>query len=660
MSKFTAIFVACVLAFAVRAHADEQTRADRVLQQLEQVHRFTGISISPDGRWVAWTGPDPDTESNTRIFLYDRQDGSKKVRRLTAGNGKQSFREHGLAWSPDSTRIALFSNANGTQEQIFVLPVSGGAARKLTNVNGYLTDIRWAADGKRLAFLYAEGGGGAGPLEAEPAQIGIIGSSIHNQRITTIDADGGNLRQITPPDLNVYEYDWSPDGQQFAATAAPGPADNNWWTAKLYTVDGATGKMTAIYEPPVQRQLAVPRWSPDGKQIAFIGGLMSDEGFNGGDIFLIQGEGGEPRDLTAGIHGSASGLVWQEDGKLLFTETVDGGGAIATLSLGDNTTEVLWKGTEAVHQDGNFPNFSLARDARTSAWIRSSWQQPPEVFAGAIGDWQQLTHKNANQQPRWGKAESIEWSNDGFRIQGWLLYPEDYNPQRRYPMIVDIHGGPSNLTAQSWPSPGDTSTLAALGYFVFFPNPRGSYGAGEAFTEGNVKDFGGGDLRDILAGIDTALKKVPVDENRLGVTGWSYGGYMTMWTVTQTNRFRAAVAGAGIADWLSYYGENMIDQWMLPFFGASVYNDPAVYAKSSPITYIKNVKTPTLVLVGERDGECPAPQSFEFWHALRTLHVPTELVVYPGEGHAFHLAKDRADRFRRTVIWFDHFLSVQN
>ncbi len=659
MSKHTAIFAACVLASAACATA-EQTRADRVLQELEHVQRFTGVSISPDGRWVAWIEPDPDGESNTRIFLWDRQDSSKKPRRLTAGNGKQSFREHGLAWCPDSSRLALLSNANATEEQIFVLPVSGGAPRKLTNVNGYLTDIRWAADGKRLAFLYAEGGGGAGPLAAEPAQTGIIGSSIHNQRITTIGADGGNLHQVTPPELNVYEYDWSLDGQQFAVTAAPGPADNNWWTAKLYTVDGATGKMTAIYQPPIQRQLAVPRWSPDGKRIAFIGGLMSDEGFNGGDIFLVEKEGGQPRDLTAGMHGSASGLLWQDDGKLLFTETVDGGGAIASLALAGNTTEVLWKGPEAVHQDGNFPNFSVARDGRTSAWIRSSWQQPPEVFAGPIGDWQQLTHKNSNQRPRWGKAESIEWSNDGVGIQGWLLYPDNYNPQRRYPMIVDIHGGPSNMTAQLWPSAGDTPTLAALGYFVFFPNPRGSYGAGEAFTEANVKDFGGGDLRDILAGVDAVLKKSPVDGSRLGVTGWSYGGFMTMWTVTQTHRFRAAMAGAGISDWLSYYGENMIDQWMLPFFGASVYDDPAVYAKSSPITYIKNVKTPTLVLVGERDGECPAPQSFEFWHALRTLHVPTELVVYPGEGHAFHLAKDRADRFRRTVLWFDHFMGAQN
>ncbi len=277
--------------------------------------------------------------------------------------------------------------------------------------------------------------------------------------------------------------------------------------------------------------------------------------------------------------------------------------------------------------------------------------------AGPIGDWKALTADNADQHPHWGKVESLIWNDEGTRVQGWLLYPENFDASKRYPMVVEIHGGPSNLKTAGWPSAHfDMSVMASLGYFVFFPNPRGSYGEGETFTRANVKDFGGGDLRDVLAGVDAVLKKAPVDAARVGVTGWSYGGYMTMWTVTQTNRFRAAVTGAGIANWLSYYGENSIDEWMIPFFGASVYDSPAVYAKSSPISYIKQVKTPTLVVVGERDGECPAPQSFEFWHALKAQKVPTELVVYAGEGHAFHDPKDRVDVLRRTLAWFDKYL----
>jgi len=187
---------------------------------------------------------------------------------------------------------------------------------------------------------------------------------------------------------------------------------------------------------------------------------------------------------------------------------------------------------------------------------------------------------------------------------------------------------------------------------VLMPNPRGSYGQGEKFAMANVKDFGGGDLRDILAGVDEAVRTAPIDPRRVGITGWSYGGFMTMFAVTQTNRFRAAVAGAGISNWQSYYGENSIDTWMIPYFGASVYDDPFVYAKMSAINFIKQVKTPTLVVVGDRDGECPAPQSYEFYRALKTLGVKTEMVVYPNEGHVFHTPAHQKDVLLRMIAWF--------
>ncbi len=213
------------------------------------------------------------------------------------------------------------------------------------------------------------------------------------------------------------------------------------------------------------------------------------------------------------------------------------------------------------------------------------------------------------------------------------------------------------MARPSWPGTMfDFTILSAEGYFVLRPNPRGSFGQGENFTRANVKDFGYGDLRDILAGVDFVVKRYPVDNDRVGIGGWSYGGFMTMWTVTQTHRFHAAVAGAGIANWQSYYGENDIDQWMIPFFGASVYDDPAVYARSSPIDFIKNVKTPTLILVGDRDGECPVPQSFEFWHALEALGVQNRFVVYPNEGHLISDPEHRRDIMRRTAEWFREHL----
>jgi dipeptidyl aminopeptidase/acylaminoacyl peptidase len=299
----------------------------------------------------------------------------------------------------------------------------------------------------------------------------------------------------------------------------------------------------------------------------------------------------------------------------------------------------------------------LTSDGHTSAAIRQSLRHPPEVWAGVMGQWKQITSRNADIKPAWGEVKSVHWTNEDFHLQGWLLYPLDFDPAKKYPMVVNVHGGPSSMARSAWPEARNFSVaLSAAGYFVFFPNPRGSYGQGEAFTRANVKDFGYGDFRDILTGVDQVLKEAPVDERRLGITGWSYGGYMTMWAVTQTNRFAAAVAGAGLANYQSYYGENQIDQWMIPFFGASVYDDPQVYAKSSPITFIKKARTPTLVLVGDSDGECPTPQSYEFWHALKTLGVETQLVVYEHEGHMFASAAHQRDVIERVAAWFDAHL----
>jgi dipeptidyl aminopeptidase/acylaminoacyl peptidase len=445
-------------------------------------------------------------------------------------------------------------------------------------------------------------------------------------------------------------------------TAAPGPGDNNWWIAQIYTIDIAKGNASSIYKPSLQ--VAVPRWSPDGKSCSFIEGLMSDEGFHGGDLFTISADGHDVQNRTRGRKSSVSSLFWQTPDRILFTEYVGGGSAISELTLSNNSVRTIWKGAEGLYAFGNFADFALSENGHVAAAVRSSYETPPEVWAGPIGEWRQLTANNSAQTPTWGKVENLEWTNDGFSIQGWLLTPSrsrGMESGKKYPMVVLIHGGPSNLTTPEWPagfgmSRAIVAALSSRGYYVLLPNPRGSYGQGEDFTRANVKDFGGGDLRDILAGVDTAITKYPIDPARLGVTGWSYGGFMTMWTVTQTNRFRGAVAGAGIANWQSYYGQNLIDQWMIPFFGSSVYDDPGIYEKSSPIHYIKKVKTPTLVVVGERDAECPAPQSYEFWHALKALGIRTQLIIYPGEGHLFIKPENQADRLDQTVAWFDKYL----
>ena len=629
----------------------------QLTEQLGKTVLYSDIAVSPDARHIAWVQSNAASISKQTYIREISGNTSARIVNISVTGDRTDFDP---AWSPDSKTLAFFSSGGETeQRQLWTVNVDGSDPKKITSLTGYAARPRWSHDGKRIAFLYIEGAGGGGPLMAAPTTTGEIDTAIHNQRIAVLDTTNGKLRQLSPPDLHIYDYDWSPDDKTFVATAAPGPGDNNWWIAQIYTVDTAKGNAASIYKPWFQ--VAVPRWSPDGKSIAFIEGLMSDEGFHGGDLFTMTADGRDVVNRTRSQKTSINSFFWLAPDRVVLIEYVGGGSAISDFNLTNNSGRTIWKGPEGIHAFGNFPNFDVSKDGKFAAAVRSTYNSPPEVFGGPLSEWRQLTNNNSGLQATWGKAESIEWTNEGQNIQGWLVPAAKVERGRKYPMVVVIHGGPSSVTTSEWPASFGMSraiiaALSVRGYYVLLPNPRGSYGQGEDFTRANVQDFGGGDLRDDLAGVDAAIKKYPIDPNRLGVTGWSYGGFMTMWTVTQTNRFHAAVAGAGIANWQSYYGQNLIDQWMIPFFGASVYDDPAVYDKSSPIRFIKNVKTPTLIIVGERDAECPAAQSYEFWHALKTLGVPTKLVVYPGEGHMFIKPKQQVDRLEQTAAWFDKYL----
>jgi dipeptidyl aminopeptidase/acylaminoacyl peptidase len=636
------------------------TPLDGILKTLNAAHRFQQAAISPDGAKVAWveilTGKDGAPTGNTAIYVKTVKDNGLS-QHITAGVTGSVHAEGNVVWSPDSQQLAFLSDAaKKDQLQLYVVPAIGGTSRKLTEIKGFLDAPGWAPDGKTLAVLFTQNATRAsGPLVAETAETGEIKDSFFEQRLALVNVASGKLRQISPADTYVYEYDWSPDGKQLAVISAPGNGDNNWYIAELSTLDPASGLMKSIYKPSLQ--IAHPAWSPDGQHIAFIEGLMSDEPIAAGDIYLVAATGGKAVNLTPDRKESASGLTWNKEGKIIFSEFIEADSAISVLDPSTSTILNLWRGSESITAGLWCPNASISADGTTSGLVRSSFSAPPEVWAGPIGEWKQITKRNESLKPGWGEAKSVRWKNDGYDIQGWLVYPRDFDPAKKYPMIVDVHGGPSWAHQSEWPGSYDFGmALTGAGYFVFFPNPRGSYGQGEDFTQANVKDFGNGDFKDILAGVDAALKAAPIDPDRLGLTGWSYGGYITMWGVTQTDRFKAAMAGAGIADWLSYYGENKIDQWMIPFFGKSVYDDPEVYAKSSPITYIKKAKTPTLILVGDSDGECPTPQSYEFWHALKTLGVETTFVVYEHEGHMFSKPADQRDRVARTLAWFDAHL----
>jgi dipeptidyl aminopeptidase/acylaminoacyl peptidase len=655
------VFSTYVLVFGT-IHFCSEVSTEQAINSLFEVQTFDEVAISPDGNQVAWVqrlqGRNHMPSPNSAIYVARLGSGSVVPRRISAGNGVAAYAEHDIAWAPNSQQLAFLSDRSQEgQLQVYVTDVTGRSPRKLTSLTGFLANPQWSPDSKTLAFLFTENAPrAAGPLEPMTLAAGVVEEHAYEQRIATVDLATRRLRQVSPADLYVYEYDWSPDAKSLALIAAHGAGDANWYQAQAYTLTIESGEIKSIYQSSLQ--IAVPRWSPDGRTIAFIGGLMSDEGQVGGDIFTVPAVGGEARNVTPNMTGSASWISWlRSANQLLFAQNIDGSSGIASVDTASGKITSLWTGPEDLSASREGLTFSLARDEKTSAVIRQSFHSPPEVWAGALGNWRQLTQHNQKLHSRCGEAKNIHWQRGNMLVQGWLLYPYNYVASRRYPMVVSVHGGPASMVRPSWPEASfDLSVLSSQDYFVFFPNPRGSFGQGEAFTIANVKDLGHGDLGDILAGIDEVEKVSPVDEHRLGIGGWSYGGYMTMWAVTQTQRFRAAVAGAGIANWQSYVGENDIDQWLIPYFGATVYDDPAIYARSSPITFIKNVKTPTLILVGDRDGECPAPQSYEFWHALKTLGAKNQFVVYANEGHSIGQPEHRRDILKRTVEWFNEYL----
>ena len=626
-------------------------------QQFTRVAQPNGVALSPDGTTVAWTlrGLEGSTPHLTDVANPNPAKG-----KIISIKGASNCSSSSPIWSPDGQTLAFLSTCTGktdksSPEQIFLWSKAAGKARQLTHVTGKLEQLAWSPDGKSIAFLFVENATrSAGALDAMKPWSGVIGEDgVEIQRVYSVDATTGKGGWLTPASLHVYEFNWAPNSHEIAFIGANPPGENTWWIAKLYIQAIAAQAPAIVLDPTTVSgplhglQIAVPRFSPDGKRIAFIGGLMSDQGSTGGDVYVIDAAGGDPTDITPSIDGTPCFEAWLSNTEVGFVEDRSGHTLIVDWDA-HNKTQIASKDLGEVSISGGVIKDAVSISNRNElAFAESGFKTPPEVFLDANNEIHQLTHLNADAQPP-AKTVSIEWDNEGFHVQGWLTYPANYDPARKYPLIVSVHGGPSASVGARWSS----AMWAEQGYFEFQPNPRGSYGQGETFVQANVKDFGYGDLRDILKGMDAVEAQVSIDKNREGLTGWSYGGFMTMFAVTQTHRFRAAVAGAGISDWLSYYGENSIDQWMTPFFGASVYDDPAIYAKSSAINFIKNVTTPTLVIVGDRDGECPAPQSFEFWHALRAEGVKTQLVVYPNEGHGFHDPEHIRDRAQRVVRWF--------
>ncbi len=611
------------------------------------LHRFDAIAISPDGATIASIESDDvahDGEGPAETLHLRARSGSDHTVALACPHAP--CRLSSPAWSRDGRLAVLVDQGSRTAIETIG---PDHAVRTLLTFDGPLDTLKFAPDGRLAVLATANAHKRVGATAAAARMTGEIGTVIDEQRIAVVDA--GALHFVSPPDLYVYEYDWRPDGKGFVGTAATGNGDSDWWIAKLFAFDPSGAHV--LFAPPGREQLADPVVSPDGRTVAFIGGWMSDFGSTGGDAYEIDlNHPAVPADVAPDAHATVTDLDWQCGGGLT---TVSLAGAQTRVDMvGAGPARPLWSGPVSIGSGGW--NLGLACDNGHSAVIRESFTEPPELAAGPIGQWTALTHANA-AQTKPADAISVEWTDDNLHLQGWLLRPPGGGGKRA--MITDVHGGPQAASVPEFPGRGLVRDLLAAGYDVFMPNYRGSFGQGEAFATAEIGDIGGGDWRDVMTGVTAAEHAAPIDESRLGISGASYGGYMAMWAVSQTHRFKAAAADAGVSDWLSIEGEAPQAGSDAITFGGSVYDNAAPYLRASPVMHIKGATTPTLITVGERDVECPMPQSQEFATALEALGVPSSFVVYAGEGHAIVKEADRADLRRRTLAWFAKYLSPQ-
>ncbi len=617
--------------------------------------------ISPDGRWVAYTVLDvfkEDTHDPKKQIWLVGTDGSP-ARLFTTGPRTDSQPR----WSPNGAVLAFLSDRiEDGKPQVYIIPREGGEARVLTNAAGTILNFAWSRDGKRIFFLMQDAETEEEKKRKEDKDDAIEFEQ-HPQfaRVWLLDLAAREARAVTQGNAQVWEFEESPDGQTLVLLVSDSPSEYDWYRPRLACVPVGGGVPQTIFTPPGNKQMAMPRWSRDGKRIAFIACLWSDRGVISGDLWTMDANGANERNLTAGARFDVSSFEWTEDGRAFLVMGYERGDAmVGTIDATSGEYKRLWSG-DAAFMDRFWQHFTRAGD--TIAVVREDTTHPVDVWIARINngslDWKQLTRMNPKaDEIEIGAMEKISWkSRDGLEVQGWLVKPVGYEPGKHYPVVTWVHGGPAGNYASRYYAMGTRlQLLAAHGFLVLLPNPRGSIGWGADFVESNVGDMGGMDWQDILAGIDYCIAQGWADEKRLGLAGWSYGGFMTAWGITQTNRFKAAMIGAGITNWLSFHGVSNLAVWDHIANNDSPFERGGAYDKFSPMNYIANVKTPTLLLHGANDPYVPVGQAYEYYRALKDLGVPAELVVYPREGHGVGEKNHQRDLMRRTVEWFERYL----
>lgn len=616
-------------------------------------------ALAPDGSRVAFTLAEWVPGQQRRRASVWVAGGDGEARPFATGE-KGEKGEYGAVWSPDGQWLAFISEreAEGSfsKPQLYVVPAAGGAARRVCAMPNGVSDIGWSPDGAKLAFTSLEG--------PEPTKDPIVVTRGRHTRLWTVRVAGGQPEPVTPAGVTVWDYAWSPDGTRFALYFGDGPDETDWYRGMVGIVDAGGGSVRTLVRP--DGQAGALAWSPDSARVAYVSGEWSDHGLVGGDVFVVPAVGGAARNLTPGIGFSPSWLQWLPDGARLLYCAWDG--LTGQVGLLDEATGALTTlAGDIVVGESAWPRLSATRDGRTFATVISDARHPTEVYRGALTgpengasgvEWKRLTRLNPLAEETYARVPSRRLTYagaDGWEMQALYTPPLSHNGSGAPPLVLLVHGGPTAAYRDDW-NGWQTQSLASAGYAVLRPNPRGSIGRGVAFANAVLGDMGGKDFEDLMRGVDYAIAEGLADPERLAIIGWSYGGFMTAWAVTQTTRFKAAMMGAGICDYHSFHAQTNIQDWDLRFIAADPIEDPEAYRARSAITFVKRVSTPTLIIHGEKDPCVPVNQSWAFYYALRERGVPVECAIYPREGHGFSERDHLKDYPERTIKWLKQYV----
>jgi dipeptidyl aminopeptidase/acylaminoacyl peptidase len=656
-----AVLLSSVLLFCWTAIAQDSPKG-WTPETMIKIKRVGGTAISPDGKWIAYTVSTPSMEGEKSEFLthiWVVSDDGKSNSQYTYGEKSCTS----PAFSPDGKSIAFLSSRGASgKNQIWRLKMTGGEAEEITNANSGVNVFHWSSDSRKIAYTMND------PeteqeenAKKEKRDMVVEDANLKFAHLYTVtvekDPKGKRaVRRLTKGDFHVTSFDWSPDGSAIVFAHQITPSADVWLTHDISVVPSDSGAVKPLVR--LKGSDDAPRYSTDGKWVAFGSGNGDTNWASVTDLYVVPASGGEPKKLAETPDRNFGIIAWSSDGKAIYVSEADRTvNRVFSISVDGGKVAVVTTG------DGNYSGASLSADGHTLAFIHQKPETPPDVYVMDVKkrEMKKLTdvHTDLPKLPL-GRTEVIKWrSKDGREIEGLLTYPVNYVKGQKYPLILNVHGGPTGVFTQTFTAAGSVYPLQAFaqqGYAILRPNPRGSSGYGTEFRRANISDWGFGDFDDDQSGVDKVIEMGVAHPDSLVVCGWSYGGFMTSFTVTKTKRFKAASVGAGVTDLVSFTGTADIPSFLPSYFEGEYWDKIESYMKHSAIFNVKGVSTPTQVIHGLSDVRVPTSQGYEFYRALQRQGCPTEMIVYPRTPHGPQEPKFIQDIGERIIVWFNKHL----